>query len=205
MPSTPSGRHLIEQGAVDVDAEAHVLGLADGRDGALEGARLGHGLVVMGFHAVQMDRESQIRRGRELAEVLFQKQGVGAQVDEFLARHDALDDFLDLLMDQGLAAGDRDDGCTTIIDRLQAFFHRQAFVQDVVFVIDLAAARAGQVAAEQGFQHQDEGVFLHAAQLFAHDIGADTDLLDDGDCHVTLRYLRPRRGGLCRRSIRAAV
>src|SRR6185437_15904127 len=51
----------------------------------------------------------EIRVGPEQIDLLFQQEGVGAEVDEFLAGDDALDNLLDLAMEQRLAAGDDDD------------------------------------------------------------------------------------------------
>ena len=63
------------------------------------------------------------------------------------------------------------------VDRLEALRHRQTLVEDLVGVVDLAAAGAGEVAAEQRLQHEHERVALNPAQMLAHHISADANLL----------------------------
>jgi len=63
-------------------------------------------------------------------------------------------------------------GAPHSFDRVHALLHRHALVQDLIGIIDLAAAGAGQVAAEQRLQHQHQRVLL-ARQLLLHHIGAD--------------------------------
>ena len=110
-------------------------------------------------------------------QLLFQKQRVGAQRDEFLARDDALDDLADLLVDQRLAAGNGDHRRAALVDRVEAFLHRQALVQDRVGIIDLAAADAGEIAAEQRFQHQHQRIALASGQPLPQHVSADGRLL----------------------------
>jgi hypothetical protein len=55
--------------------------------------------------------------------------------------------------------------------------HREPLVQDLGRVVDLAAARAGEVAAEQRLQHQHERVALATLEVLAHDVGANADRL----------------------------
>ena len=126
-----------------------------------------------------MHREEQIGRRLEQVELLLEQQRVGAQRDEFLARHDALDDLADLLVDQRLAAGDRDHRRAALVDRVEALLHRQALVEDRVRIVDLAAADAGEIAAEQRLQHQHQRIALAAPQLLLEQIGADAHFLDE--------------------------
>ena len=136
-------------------------------DRLLEAALHAHRLVVMLLEAVEMHGEEQIGRRLEQVQLLLQQQRVGAQRDELLARHDAFDDLADLLVDQRLAAGDRHHRRAAFVDRVEAFLHRQALVQDRVRIIDLAAADAGEIAAEQRLQHQHERIALAARQAAA--------------------------------------
>ncbi len=53
-------------------------------------------------------------------------------------------------------------------------------------VLDLAAAGAGQVAAEQRLQHQHQRVALHARNALLHHIGADPGRLLQGKAHAAL-------------------
>ena len=146
-------------------------------DRLLEAAFHAHRLVVVLLEAVEMHGEEQIGRRLEQMQLLFQQQRVGAQRDELLARHDALDDLADLLVDQRLAAGDGNHRRAALVDRVEAFLHRQALVQDRVRIVDLAAAEAGQIAAEQRLQHQHQRVALAPGQPLLEYISADGRLL----------------------------
>ena len=182
-PRHPLGLGGVEQRGVDVDPEAARLGEPDGLDRAVVNARPGTPSVVVLAVAIEMHGPGEERVGLEQVDLLFKQQRVGAQVDELLARDDALDDLLDLAVQQRLAAGDHDDRRAAFVDRFEAFRDAEALVQDRVGVIDLAAAGAGQVAAEQRLQHQHERVASDAAQMLPHDVGADTDLLVQWDGH----------------------
>src|SRR5712675_897560 len=98
--------------------------------------------------AVDVDGEEQIGRGLELAELLFEQQRIGAERDELLARHDAFYDRADVLVDQRLAARDRDHRGAALVDRVETFLDREAPVQDRIRIIDLAAAGACKIAEE---------------------------------------------------------
>ena len=92
-------------------------------------------------------------------------------------------------MQQRLAAGDRDDRRAAFVDRRHAFVVRQALVEDLVRIVDLAAAGAGQVAAEQRLQHQHQRIALAPGEMLAQHIGADAGRLQQRNSHVTLLYL----------------
>ena len=87
----------------------------------VEAAFHAHRFVVMLLDAVEMHREEQIRRRLEQMQLLLQKQRIGAQRDEFLARDDAFDDLADLLVDQRLAARDGDHRRAALVDGVEAF------------------------------------------------------------------------------------
>ena len=87
------------------------------------------------------------------------------------------DDLLDLAVQQRLAAGDRHHRGAALVDRLEALRDDEALVQDLVGIIDLAAAGAGQIAAEQRLEHEHERIALDAGEVLLRDIGADADLL----------------------------
>ena len=140
-------------------------------------------LVVMLLDAVEMDREEQVGRGLEQCELLLQQQRVGAQRDELLARHDALDDLADVLVDQRLAARDRHHRRAALVDRVEAFLHREAAIEDRIRIIDLAAAGAGEVAAEQRLQHQHERIALPPHELLLHEIRANLHFLEKRNGH----------------------
>src|SRR5262249_42053368 len=94
------GIGAVEEGAVDVDAEAALLRQADRLDGAIVDALLADRPVVVLAVAVEMDRPDEIGVVLEKVDLLFHQQRVGAEIDEPLARDDALDDLVDLLVEE---------------------------------------------------------------------------------------------------------
>src|SRR6185437_7822991 len=114
------------------------------------------GVIVHFLVAIEMDRPDEIRVRLEAIDLLLEQQRVGAEIDEFLALDDAFNDLLDLAMEQGLAAGDRDNGCAAFIDRFEALLNAEALIEDRIGIIDLAATGASEVAAEQRLEHQHE-------------------------------------------------
>src|SRR5581483_4525748 len=110
--------------------------------------------------AVQVHAERQVVRRGELVEARFEPDRIGAQVDELLARDQAAHDLVDLRMQQRLAAGNRDDRRTALLDRREALFGAEVTAQHLDRVLDLAAAAAGQIAAEERLEHQHERVLL---------------------------------------------
>ena len=171
------GGMAVENRAVDVDGKALGLRRLDGGDRLLEAALHAHRLVVVLLEAVEMHGEEQIGRRLEQVQLLLQQQRVGAQRDELLARHDALDDLADLLVDERLAAGDGDHRRAALVDGVEAFLYRKSLVQDRVGIVDLAAPEAGEIAAEQRLQHQHERVALAPREALLEYVRADDGLL----------------------------
>ena len=149
----PSCLRIVKQGAVDVYPEPSIACFFDRARRDIENALLVDGAVMLVFQPIEMDRESQVRRRFEQVQFLFQKQRVGAEIDELLTRDQRLDDFANFLVDKRFAAGDRYNRCATFLGRLDAFRNTETAVQDRVRIIDLAATGTGKVAAEQRFQH----------------------------------------------------
>ena len=58
-------------------------------------------------------------------------------------------------------------GRAALIDRAEALLGREVLLQNVGRILDLAAAGAGQVAAEQRLQHQHQRVALAALRSSA--------------------------------------
>ena len=152
---------------------------------AVEHALLADRLVVMLAQPVEVDGEEQIGRGLEQMQLLLEQQRVGAERDELLLGHDALDDLADLAVDQRLAARDRHHGRAAFVDRVEAFLDRQPAIEDRIRIVDLAAADAGEIAAEQRLQHQHERIAFAAQQLLLEDVGADAHFLEERDSHFS--------------------
>ena len=164
-PRHPLGLGGVEQRGVDVDPEALRLGEPDRLDRAVVDAVLADRAVVVLAVAVEVHGPGEERVRLEQVDLLFEQQRVGAEIDEFLAGDQALDDLLDLAVQQRLAAGDDDDRRAAFVDRFEALGDAEPLVQDRVGIVDLAAAGAGQVAAEQRLQHQHERIAPDAAQM----------------------------------------
>jgi len=72
------------------------------------------------------------------------------------------------------------------VHRSECILDRNPLVEDRVGIIDLAATRAGEIAAEQGLQHENEGITLAAGKLLPDDIGADLRDLSEPNSQATL-------------------
>src|SRR5581483_5727444 len=129
-------------------------------------------------------------------QLLLQKKRVGAERYELLARNNPFDDLADLAMDQRFAARNGHHGGPALVDGVETFLDRQAPVEDRVRVIDLAAARAGKIAAEQRLEHQHERIPLAAHQLLLEQIGADPDFFMEGYDHDSFTLLSVPSGRL---------
>src|SRR5918995_2156493 len=116
-------------------------------------------------------------------QLLFEQQRVGAKRDEFLARDNPFYDLANFLVNERLAARDGDHRSSAFIDRLEAISDRQALVEDLVGIIDLAAAVASKVAAEQRLQHQHQRIALTAHQPLLEQIGADAYFFEERNNH----------------------
>ncbi len=102
MPSRPELHHVVEEGAygfrigaveeggVSGDAEAAGQGFFDGIDRDVVSAFAADCQIVLFALAVEVHAEGQVLARREEIEFLFQKQGVGTEIDIFLARRPGL-------------------------------------------------------------------------------------------------------------------
>ena len=168
---------VVEQRAIDVDAEATRLRGLDSRDRAIEHAFLADRAVMRLAVAVEVDRPDEIGTRAVLMKLLLHQQRVGAQINELAPRDDAAHHLGQFLVQQRLAAGDRDHRGTARIDRLQALVDREALIEDLIGIIDLAAPGAREIAAEQRLEHEHQRIALAPGERLPHHIGADCDLL----------------------------
>ena len=136
--------------------------------------------------AIQVHGPDEVGAGLEHRQLLLQQQRVRAQVDELAPRDDALDDLVDLLVEKGLAAGDRHHRRAAFVHRLQAVLDGQPLVEDFFRIVDLAAAGAGQIAAEQRLKHQHQRIPLASQQMLLDDISANPDRLIQRHGHVAI-------------------
>ena len=100
------------------------------------------------------------------------------------ARDDAGDDLRHFLVNQRLAARNGHDGRAAFVDRAQGVLDADPLLQDLLRIIDLTATGAGEIALEQGFQHQHQGIALVAAQLAPGDIARNLVHLQQWNGHA---------------------
>ena len=109
----------------------------------------------------------------ELVEIRFEADGVGAEIHELLTLDQAANDFVDLRMQQRLAARNRNHGRAAFFGGRKAFGRRKMAAQHFDRMLDLAAARAREVAAKKRFEHKRQGILLASHELLFDDVSAD--------------------------------
>src|SRR5271166_3924930 len=176
----------VEQGRIDVDTKATGLRQLDRRDSAIVNTLLTHQVVVLFAVAIEMDRPGEISAGFEQLDFFLEQQRVGAEVNELLLRRNALDNLdnlVDLPVQQRFAPRDHHHRCTTFTDGPEAFIDAQALIEDGVRVVDLSATGAGEVAAEERLEHQNERIAPDTPQMLPDNIGSYSDRLVQRDRH----------------------
>src|SRR3974377_182121 len=118
-------------------------------------------------------------------QLLFEQQRVRAQRDELLPGDQAFDDLANLAVNERLAARNGDHGRATLIGSLEAFLDREASIENRIGIVDFPATRAGEVAAEQRLQHQNQRIAPAPQKLLLEDIGANAQFLEKRDPHST--------------------
>ena len=63
------------------------------------------------------------------------------------------------------------------------FIDAEAFRENLVGMVDLAAARAGEIALEERLEHHRQRVALTPHETLFHQVAADAELLDDRNSH----------------------
>ena len=126
--------------------------------------------VVVLLLPIQMDAESKVLARLEEVDFLFEQQGVGAQVDVLLASHQPFHDLVDFGVHKRFPARNGNHGRAALIHRTEALLGRELALEHVGGILDLAAAGASQVAAEQRLQHQHQRILLPPGKLLPYDI-----------------------------------
>src|SRR5262249_44454343 len=155
----------VEERGVRRDAETGLHGSLASFDSLIVSAVAANREIVMFALAVDVNRERQILTRLEEMQLLFKQKRIRAEIDVFLALDEPFDDLVDLRMHQRFAAGDGNHRRAALIHRLEAFFGRQFFFQNVRWVLNFAAAGARQVAAEKRLEHQHKRIALAACDL----------------------------------------
>src|SRR5579862_1072122 len=160
---------LCEHRRVAVDPVAPVEGHLARVDRLLEATGALRDVVVRLLHAVQVDGEGHVGRGLDLVEEFRQEQGVRAQDDVLAALDDAVDDLVDVGVDEGLAAADGHHRRVALVDGLEALLDAEPLGLGAGPAVG-GAAQARQIAGVQGFQHHHDGELVLAAHALAHEI-----------------------------------
>ena len=71
-------------------------------------------------------------------------------------------------------------GRAAFVDGLEALLGRQVLLQDVGGVLDLAAAGAGEIAAEERLEHQHERISLAPGELLPQDVARTVHICETG-------------------------
>ena len=128
-----------------------------------------------------------------MGEHLLQLDGIGAEVEVFLPGNDPGDDLFDLRMEERLPSRDRHHRRPTLIDRLEALLRREVRTEDLRRMLDLSAAATGEIAAEEGLEHEHERIAMIATPPFAENMPYDGDHLPDRNAHATFSRTWPAR------------
>ena len=140
--------------------------------------------------AVEVNRKREVGGGAILVDVFGQQQRIGAQIDEFLARNDCGDDFGHFLVNEWLTAGNGHDGRAAFVNGIECVRDTHPLLQDLLWIVDLAAAGAGEVALEKRLQHEDQRIAFLAAQLTAGKIPPDAVHLKKWNTHALFYQYR---------------
>ena len=135
--------------------------------------------IVHVLRSVEMDAEREVRRRLEFVERRFETNRVRAEIDELLALDEFDHELIDLRMQQRFAAGDGDDGRTALIDSCEHLLEREMVPQHFDRMLNLAAAVARKVAAEERFEHQNERILVAACETLPDHIRSDACCLPE--------------------------
>src|SRR5262249_6908126 len=157
----------VEQGRVRGDTESPAERLLDPLDRLVVDPVAADRLVVLLAQAVEMHAEREVPGRREDPGLQFflQENGVGAEIDVLVSRDQLHDQTTDVGIHERLAAGNRYHRRAALLDRGEALLDRQVLSQNLRRILDLAAARAGEIASEQRLEHEDERITLAAGEL----------------------------------------
>ena len=82
---------------------------------------------------------------------------------------------LNLRMEQRFAARDGDQGSAPhLIDGLEALLGSQLFFENVSGILNLPATGTGEIAAEEGLEHEDQWILLAPGKFLPSDVARDS-------------------------------
>ena len=122
-------------------------------------------------------------------QLFFEQKCVGAEVNVLFARDQAFHDLVDLRVHQRFAAGNRDHGRAAFIHGFQHLFRAHVHFEHMSGILNFAAARAGQIAAEERLEHEDERIALASGKPLPEHVAGYGPHLRNGHTHpVTPPY-----------------
>ncbi len=134
-------------------------------------------LVVALAQAVEVHHQGEVAARLEPLQAALEEHGVGAEVDVDLAADELGDHLVDVRVQQRLPACDRDHRGPALLHRPDHVLHRQALAQHLGRMLDLPAARTGQVAREQRLDLDDERVVMRPLQFVLQQVCTHTHVL----------------------------
>ena len=168
-----SGIGAFEEGGIGGDTEAASDRFFDGFEGDLVGSIAADGGVVFRFETIHMNAEGEVFGGFKEIELPLEEECVGAKINVLFAGNEAFDDRIDLGMDQRFAARDGDHGGAALVGGVPALLGGEAFIKDVIGVLDFTATCARKIAAEEGLEHKDKRIPFDPTQLLPEDVGGN--------------------------------
>ena len=140
--SDAGGVGSLEESGVGGDTEPAGDGLFNAFESGFVGTIATNGGVMFGLQAIHVDAKGEILGRFKKIDLSFEKEGVGAEINIFFPGNESIDDFIDLGMDERFTARYGDHGGAALIRGRPALFGGQAFIENVVGVLDFAAPRA---------------------------------------------------------------
>src|SRR5450432_835982 len=175
----------VEERRVRGDPKALFLQELDGLDRLFEHALFRDRFVVTFLQTVDVNREREVRRRLEveLVPTFAHEFGVGAQVDILLALDKLVDHHVDLRVHQRLTARERHHRRASFLDRRDRPLDRHPLTEQIVWLLDLPAPVAFEVAREERLEFDDQRKLAHPVDLLGEQVPADTDALAHWNSH----------------------
>lgn len=86
-------------------------------------------------------------------------------------------------MDERFAARDRNHRGAALVGGVPALLGGEAFIENMIGVLNFATTRARKIAAEEGLEHKDERIPFDPAQFLPENIGGDGPSLANRNWH----------------------
>ena len=100
----------------------------------------------------------------------LEQNGVGAEINVALLFDQPFDNFLNLRMNERLSSRNGNHRRPAFFGRLQTFFDRKIFGQNIFRVLNFAAPFAFEITAKKRLEHQHQRVAFNPFDLLLHDV-----------------------------------